>query len=185
MRRCPNRLGRLWQRRRKRDWWSIDLEGEVEKLEVRGLWSVTEGDSVNPDGEVSHRSDRTKAAKEEKETLKEDEMGVDADAPRGESADTKKHAKEGDSGRIRRSPRLPLWDAGNQPGRSRGIDFCAPSAFSHEDPFISATTVAVKKAIRYWQFASVVVEEGGEARTQLICVSSDTTCGWCSKVSRG
>ena len=91
---------------------------------------MTEGDSVNPEGEVSHRSDRTKAAKEEKETLKEDEMGVDADAPRGESADTKKHAKEGDSGRIRRSPRLPLWDAGNQPGRSRGIDFCAPSAFS-------------------------------------------------------
>ena len=30
-----------------RDWWSIDMEGEVEKLEVRGPWSVTERDSVD------------------------------------------------------------------------------------------------------------------------------------------
>ena len=30
----------------QRDWWSIDLEGEVEELEVCGLWSGTKGDSV-------------------------------------------------------------------------------------------------------------------------------------------
>ena len=33
-----------------RDWWSIDLEGEVEKLEVSGPWSGTKGDSVEPKG---------------------------------------------------------------------------------------------------------------------------------------
>ena len=34
----------------ERDWWSIDLEGEVEKLEVVGPWSGTEGGSVDPKG---------------------------------------------------------------------------------------------------------------------------------------
>ena len=46
---------------------------------------MTKGDSVDPEGEVSHRSDRRKAAAEEKETfrkLKEDEMEVDADGSR-------------------------------------------------------------------------------------------------------
>ena len=55
-----------------RDWWSIDLDGEVEKLEVRGPWSVTEGPKV----EVGHASDRTKVAREGKEKLKEDWMEV-------------------------------------------------------------------------------------------------------------
>ena len=49
---------------KERDWWSIDLEGEVE-LEEGGLWTVTRGDSMDPEGELSHRSDRKKAAKEE------------------------------------------------------------------------------------------------------------------------
>ena len=35
-----------------------------------------------------------------------------------------------------------------------------------------------EKAVRYWQFASKVVEEGGEARTVNLC-------GGCSRVSRG
>ena len=44
-----------------RGWRSIDLEGEMEKLEVSGPWSRTEGDSVNPKGEMGHRSARVKA----------------------------------------------------------------------------------------------------------------------------
>ena len=35
---------------KERDWWSIDLEGEVEKREVRGPWSVTEGDFFGGQG---------------------------------------------------------------------------------------------------------------------------------------
>ena len=30
---------------KQRDWWSVDLEGEMEKLEVEGLLSATEGGS--------------------------------------------------------------------------------------------------------------------------------------------
>ena len=32
----------------ERDWWSIDLEGEVEELEVGCLWPVTKGGSMDP-----------------------------------------------------------------------------------------------------------------------------------------
>ena len=74
---------------KERDWWSIDLEGEVKKVEVRGPWSVTEGDSVETKGEVGHKSDRTKVAREEKEKLKQDEMEVDVDASQGECVETK------------------------------------------------------------------------------------------------
>ena len=39
-------LAKVW--RGERDCWSIDLEGDVEKLEVSGLWFGTTGDSVEP-----------------------------------------------------------------------------------------------------------------------------------------
>ena len=43
---------------KERDWWSIDLEGEVEELEVGCPWTVTKGDSM--DGkrlQMNHQSD--------------------------------------------------------------------------------------------------------------------------------
>ena len=33
---------------KERGWWSIDLEGEMEKLEVISPWSGTEGGSLDP-----------------------------------------------------------------------------------------------------------------------------------------
>ena len=51
---------------KERGWWSIDLEGEMEKLEVIGPWSGTEGGSVDPEGEIGCRSPRWKAAREER-----------------------------------------------------------------------------------------------------------------------
>ena len=44
---------------KERDWWSIDLEGDVEKLEASGPWSGTKGDSVEPKGEMGDKSDRS------------------------------------------------------------------------------------------------------------------------------
>ena len=45
---------------------SVDLEGEMEKLEVVGLLSRTEGGSVDPKGKMGHLSDRTKDYKRRK-----------------------------------------------------------------------------------------------------------------------
>ena len=45
-----------------------------------------------------------------------------------------------------------------------------PSALSEpRRPIIGATIDAIKKLSRYWQIASVVVEEGGEAHTINLC----------------
>ena len=52
---------------KERDWWSIDLKGDMEKLEVVGPWSGAEGGSVDPKGKMSHRSARTQTAREESE----------------------------------------------------------------------------------------------------------------------
>ena len=39
---------------KERDWWSVDLEGEIEKLEVVGHLTRTEGGSVDPKGKMGH-----------------------------------------------------------------------------------------------------------------------------------
>ena len=54
-------------RGRERDWWSSEPEGEVEKPEVIGLWSATEGVSTDPEGEGSHSMIRTKITREHRE----------------------------------------------------------------------------------------------------------------------
>ena len=50
---------------KERGWWSIDLEGEMVKLEVIGPWSGPEGGSVDAKGKMCCRSPRKKAAREE------------------------------------------------------------------------------------------------------------------------
>ena len=72
---------------KERGWWSINLEGEMEKLEVVGPLSRTEGGSVDPSGKMSHRSDPTNVTKEEKEELKEAEMEVDGAMPQEANAE--------------------------------------------------------------------------------------------------
>ena len=64
MRPCRKRLGPL-AKENERDWWSIDLEGGVEGLGVGCPWTVTKGDSMDPEGEMNHQSDGKKAAIEE------------------------------------------------------------------------------------------------------------------------
>ena len=64
MKQCPRLPGRLQPSGRKENWWSADLEGEVEKLEVEGGFSGAEGGSVDPTGMVDHWSARIKTTNE-------------------------------------------------------------------------------------------------------------------------
>ena len=98
---------------KERYWWSIDLEGEMEKLEVGCPWTVTKGDSMDPAGEMNHQPDGKKAAIEEEKhlgKLKDDEMEVemevDAGVPQAESAEIKSSKRK--VIRIRRNSRLCL-----------------------------------------------------------------------------
>ena len=95
-----------------KNWLSIDLKGEVEKLEVIGPWSRTEGGSVDPKGG------------EKSELLKEAEMEVDGEAPQEESAEI--HSPKRKVIQVEsEEPRLRLCRVGNRTGRSRGNSFPA------------------------------------------------------------
>ena len=91
----------------------------MEKLEAKGPWSGTESDSVDPKGEIGCRSTRTKAARKERETLKEAEMELHGMERRHKVRvlNSKVHS---DSRRIRRDARLCMWGTGNRPERSTG-----------------------------------------------------------------
>ena len=54
----------------ERGWWNVDLEGDMEKLEVTGQWSGTEGGSVDAKGKMATRKRKRKKKKEEKQNEK-------------------------------------------------------------------------------------------------------------------
>ena len=60
---------------KERDRWRAKLEGEMEKLEVEGGPSQTEGGSVGPNGKVGHWSVRIKNTKAGSEEVKGVETG--------------------------------------------------------------------------------------------------------------
>ena len=69
-------------REKDRDWWSADLEDEMEKLEVEGGFSGAESGSMDPKVKVGHRSDRTTTTKEEGDEVKGaeyEEQGMEVD----------------------------------------------------------------------------------------------------------
>ena len=81
-------------KRKERGWWSIDLEGDTEKLEVEGPWSGTKGGSVDPKGKMGRRSARTKVAREESAKPKEAQMEVDGDVGQEASVEIQSQKRE-------------------------------------------------------------------------------------------
>ena len=49
-----------------KQWWSADLEGDMEKLEVEGSFSVTAGGSMDPERKADHWSTQTVLVKRRK-----------------------------------------------------------------------------------------------------------------------
>ena len=66
MKQCQRPLGGplLWG---GKHWWRFDLEGEVQKLEVEGSFSVTQGGSMDPEMKADHWSTRAVLTKDESE----------------------------------------------------------------------------------------------------------------------
>ena len=65
-----------------RDWWSADLEGEVEKLEVEESFSVTEDGFMDTKRKADHWSARTVLTIEESEEVKgaeKEKKGMEVD----------------------------------------------------------------------------------------------------------
>ena len=116
---------------------------------------------MEPKGEIGHESDRTQVTRKEKEKLKEDEMEVEVETKnskrkviRVESEETQDYV-------------CGMRAIGQEEAEELAF---VPSALS--DPRGSiyfCDNRCSEKAVRCWQFASVVVEEGGEAHTVNLC----------------
>ena len=147
-----------------RGWSSIDLEGEVEELGAGCPWTVTKGDSMDPEGEMNHQSDGKQAAIEEVENLgklKDDEMvvemEVDAGVPQAESAGIKSPKRK-----VIRVDSEETQDYGCESvqKKQRSLPSCRVHLASHEEPFLSAIIGAVKKrsdagSLRRWSLKKV------------------------------
>ena len=62
---------------RERDWWSANLEGEMEKLAVPGSLSLAASGSKHPDGKADHWSTQTEGARlavNERQEMEVDEV---------------------------------------------------------------------------------------------------------------
>ena len=150
---------------KERNWWTIDLEGEMEKLEVIGPWSGTEGGSVDPKGKMGHRSARKQAAKEESEKLKEAEMEVDGLGPQEESVEIQ-------------SPRRKVIRVESKVTQGYVRETLAISQEEAEEVGFVPSALSEPRGPIYW------CDSRCSEPTQSICVSSATTNSKCSKTSR-
>ena len=127
---------------KERDWWSIDLEGEMEKLEVVG---PCEGGSVDP-------KRWPLVAREESEMSKEaQEESVEIQSPkkviREESEETQGYVCE--SLAISQEEAEEMGFVPSALGEPRGPIHWCDTRYS-------------EKAIRYWQIDPMVVDEGSK-----------------------
>ena len=175
---------------KERDWWSADLEGEMEMLELEGRFTVTAGGSVHPEGKADHRSTQTVFTKEGSEGVKGAEnekqgMEVDEVIP-----GTQLSSNEADGGLKLGEVEEPQAARVEVQGPKRRTVIHVRERLAHEDfsqeeadeiGFVPRASSEPRgsihwcdnrcseKAIRYMQIASMVTDEGGEARTINLC----------------
>ena len=133
-----------------RKWWRLEPEGEAEKLEVTVLRNEVDGVSVNPEGESHHEQTRTRAniTRKEREDQAQNAAG-----------------EEGRGGSESTEEQLFGWTL-----RRRRIMCFVPSAISiPRGPMFWCDNRCSDTALRFWQFASVVVEEGEESHMANLC----------------
>ena len=117
---------------------------------------------MDSEGEMYHQPDGKKAAVEEegsmarlKEDVLEIEMEVDAEVPQAESAEIN-------------SPRKMIRGESEET-QDYVCETLSISQEETEEECYQRATRHRTKTTRYWQLASVVVEEGKEARTVNLC----------------
>ena len=128
----------------------------MEKLEVVGRWSGTEGGSVDPNRKMGH---------EVKEKPKEVEMEMDDDVLQEDRVDIQSPNRK-----VIRAEAQKTQDYVREPlaisqGEAEGMGFVLSALGEPRRPIYWCNNRCSEKAIRYWQIAPMVVEEGGEAHT--------------------
>ena len=159
--------------------WSLEPEGEAEKPEGIGLGSEVNGVSVNPEGESRHRHVRAKTARKEREHQTIMENRVNGKAPREEGAEVQSPKRkvirmESEETQDHVSESLNLSQE-----EAEEISF-VPSALSFpRGPGSWCDNRCSDKALRFKQFASVVVDDVEESYTVNLCQQcyNERLCG--------
>ena len=147
----------LWAAVAGREGWRLEPEGETETPKVIVWWNEAEGVPVNPDGEGHREQARAKSPRREREAPGEE--GEEAKAPkrkviRVESEETQDYVKG--------AMDLSQEDA-------EEISFVPSAIGVPPKPLFRCDNRCSEKAISFWQFASVVVEDGKESYTTSLC----------------
>ena len=155
MRRCQNRFGLLWQRRREET-------GEALTWRVRRSFVK---------GKMGHRAAPTEVAREESEKPEEAEMEVDGGVPQKEYVEfqspTRKVIRvESEETQDNVREILAISQA-----EAEEMGFVPSALGEPRGPISGCDNRCSEKTIRYWQIASMVVVVKA---TQSICVSSAT-----------
>ena len=111
----------------------------MEKLQVTSP-SGTEGGSVDPKGKMGHRSARWKAAREERENLKEAEMELDGEMHQEER---KRKVIRVESEETQDCVCVKHWQSAKK--KQRRWAWCRAPSANHEGPSTGATIDAVEK----------------------------------------
>ena len=137
--------------------WSVKWE----RLEVVGPWSGSEDGSVDPKRKMGHKSARAKNAYEESEKPKEAEMEVYHAVPQEASVEIQSRKRnvvrvETDETHdyVRETLAISQEDA-------EEVGFVPSALGEPREVTYWCDHRCSEKAIRHWQIASIVVEEGG------------------------
>ena len=141
----------------------------MEKLEVVGPWSGTEGGSVDLPEKMGRRSARVKAARKESEKLKEVETEVDGEVPQEEGAEIQSSKRKVIRVESEETQDNVCETLAISQEEAEDTGFVSSALGEPRGPFYWCDNRCIEKAVRYWQIASMVVEEGGEAHTINLC----------------
>ena len=117
---------------------------------------------------MGHRSDRAQVTREESEKLKEAEMEVDGEVPQEDNAELQSPKSkviwvESEETQDHVCETLAI---SQETAQETGF---VPSALSEpRGPIYWCDNRCSEKAVTYWQIASMVVEEGGEAHNKFV-----------------
>ena len=158
-------------KKKESNWWSVELEGEMEKLEVAGLLSGIHGGSVDPARKMGHWSARLKTAREGSEEPKGAE--IEKQEKKMEVYVAPHEARAEVQSPTRRVTRVELEITQDHVRETLAISKEEADEMGFVPSVLSEPRRAIcwcdnrcsEKATR----ASMVIEEGGEARALNLC----------------
>ena len=154
---------------KEKEVWRLEPEGEAERPEATVPWNGAEGVSVNPEGESRHEQVRANITSKERDNQTKMEENVEGKAPGEEGAEIQSPKRKAIRVESEETQEYVRESLNLSRDEAEEISF-VPSAISIlQRPMFWCDNRCSDKALRFWQFASVVVEDGKESYTADLC----------------